>query len=270
MLKQRIITALILASVVLLAIFTLPPSFFFMLVLIISAFAIFEFNKLANIWAEIGQSLLLLLCVGIYALLPIFADFIAIWTELLFALIIVFWLKNLIIVIGYPQIKPYKNRFVNFLNAVMLFTPTLFVIITLQISAKPLLLLLLFIVWGADIFAYFGGKKWGKHRLAPKLSDKKTIQGVVAGLIGVLLISVVWLYFNDIGLYQYPQYLLITLIVGVFSVIGDLYASIYKRQAGVKDSGKVLPGHGGILDRIDSLLAAAPIFFVLIKLAELL
>jgi phosphatidate cytidylyltransferase len=122
------------------------------------------------------------------------------------------------------------------------------------------MLYVLTLVWVADIGAYFSGRKFGKHKLAPGISPAKTWEGVAGGVIlNVLWMVIVFQISNgwDIKLWQF---ILIGLATSMISVVGDLYESILKREAGVKDSGKLLPGHGGVLDRIDSIIAATPIF----------
>lgn len=170
----------------------------------------------------------------------------------------IFWLKNLFLVVNYPNKKPNDSIFNKIISLYLLVAP-LIVLPILQNQNVSILLLLLFIVWGADSFAYFSGKAFGRHKLAPNLSGGKTIEGVIGGLVGVLLITGVWMYFYNESNWGF---LLLALVTGIFSVVGDLYESIYKREAGVKDSGNVLPGHGGILDRIDGLLAATPVFMI--------
>jgi len=125
-----------------------------------------------------------------------------------------------------------------------------------------ILLYLLTLVWVADIGAYFSGRKFGKHKLAPGISPGKTWEGVAGGIIlnmGWMLIIFKVSNGWDIVLWQF---LLIGLATSMISVVGDLYESILKREASVKDSGKLLPGHGGVLDRIDSVIAATPVFVV--------
>jgi phosphatidate cytidylyltransferase len=114
------------------------------------------------------------------------------------------------------------------------------------------------IVWGADIGAYFVGRQFGQHKLMPKVSPGKTIEGSAGGMATALLASLVAnSYFYHI---EMMPLLLLVLITSLASVFGDLSESMFKRSAGIKDSGNILPGHGGILDRIDSLTAAVPVF----------
>lgn len=127
-----------------------------------------------------------------------------------------------------------------------------------------LLLLAIFIfIWVNDTGAYLIGSRWGRTPLAPSISPKKSVEGSIGGLLLVLLSAVVLrlLLFPELS---WLRILLIATVVAVFGTIGDLFESSLKRQAGVKDSGKLIPGHGGILDRIDSLLLAVPAVYLLL------
>jgi len=123
-----------------------------------------------------------------------------------------------------------------------------------------ILLYLLSLVWVADIGAYFSGCKFGKHKLAPGISPAKTWEGVAGGIIlNIGWIIIVFLISGGWSMAFWP-FVLIGLVTSVISVVGDLYESMLKREAAVKDSGNLLPGHGGILDRVDSVIAATPVF----------
>lgn len=125
-------------------------------------------------------------------------------------------------------------------------------------AGRKLLLGLLFIVWAADIGAYYTGRKFGRRSLAPAISPGKTIEGVYGAIVAGLLVAIIFamILWQKLSLY----WIVLALLVIIFSIVGDLVESREKRTAGTKDSGRLLPGHGGLLDRIDSTLAATPVF----------
>jgi phosphatidate cytidylyltransferase len=131
-------------------------------------------------------------------------------------------------------------------------------------GADPLLLLLLLAtIWIADSAAYFAGKNFGKHKLAPHISPGKTWEGVLGAMIAVTAFGAI-IYFNDgLGFHQMVVFPGLWLIVGL-GVVGDLFESLMKRQANLKDSGHLLPGHGGILDRVDGIIPSLPIAILMI------
>lgn len=124
-------------------------------------------------------------------------------------------------------------------------------------------LYVMMLLWVADSGAYFGGRRWGKHKLALSISPGKTREGVYSAAVAVMVYAALacyWFNIDDGAVTGWLLFIGLSLLVFVFSVVGDLTESMFKRQVGVKDSGSLLPGHGGILDRIDSLTAAAPLF----------
>lgn len=132
---------------------------------------------------------------------------------------------------------------------------------------RPLeVLLILVLVWVADTAAYFVGRAWGRRKLAPGISPGKTWEGALGGAAGVLVYAIICGSFIE-GLFWVP-YLLAAALLAVLSIVGDLFESAAKRQAGVKDSGTLLPGHGGIMDRIDSATAALPAAALLLPLVR--
>ncbi len=118
----------------------------------------------------------------------------------------------------------------------------------------------LVLIWAADSGAYFTGKRWGKIKLADKVSPGKTWEGVIGALLMSFLVSASYAILNAMSLMTVLFFMLLCSITVMASILGDLLESVFKRQMGIKDSSQILPGHGGVLDRIDSLTAAAPIF----------
>ena len=126
-----------------------------------------------------------------------------------------------------------------------------------------LLLYVFILVWAADSGAYFAGRKFGKHKLAPKVSPGKTWQGVIGGLATASVFAFIFLQLSGGSLFatdSAASFVLLSVATVAISVLGDLTESMFKRESGIKDSSNLIPGHGGILDRIDSLTAAVPFF----------
>jgi phosphatidate cytidylyltransferase len=170
------------------------------------------------------------------------------------------WSLALLLVQGYPSSAIlWGHPFVRLLMGVLVLAPAWLALI--YVHSQPqgvwLVLLMVAIVATADIGGYFTGRRFGKHKLAPAVSPGKTVEGFLGGLLSNILLASVVAYFSASNLW-----ILLAIVVpaSLFSVLGDLVESMVKRQVGAKDSGAILPGHGGILDRIDSITAAAPVF----------
>jgi phosphatidate cytidylyltransferase len=144
--------------------------------------------------------------------------------------------------------------------AFFVLVPAWVAIITLHQHHPQLVLYLILLVASADTGAYFAGKAFGKNKLAPELSPGKTKEGMLGGLMGALVLSVFVAWYFALPAQDWFYFIALSVAVALISVAGDLFESLIKREAGQKDSGNILPGHGGILDRIDGLLAALPLF----------
>lgn len=127
------------------------------------------------------------------------------------------------------------------------------------------MLYVLIVIWGNDSFAYFVGRKIGKTPLAPKISPNKTIEGSVGGIIGAFALSSLFLVIFEPMDITILQNLILVAVIGIIGQLGDLAESAIKRYYGVKDSGNILPGHGGMLDRFDNMLLALPMFYFIIS-----
>lgn len=280
MLKYRLITALILIPVVIGALFLLPPVGFAIVTLVVCMLAAWEWGQLAGfasrsqrIWLAILCGFLLvlmLLSLSAYqhsAHLPQVS--VPLWLSM------GWWIAALMLVLTYPRSAVFwrDSRLLRIIFGILTIVPFFWGMVALRqygyeqnhnIGAWWLLYVML-LVWGADSGAYMFGKLFGKHKLAPKVSPGKTWEGLIGGLLTSALIS--WLFGRYAPLDIIPEKLLICSVVAALaSVLGDLTESMFKREAGIKDSGHLIPGHGGILDRIDSLTAAVPVFACLMLL----
>jgi phosphatidate cytidylyltransferase len=129
-----------------------------------------------------------------------------------------------------------------------------------QPNGNRWLLLALATVWAADSGAYFAGRKFGRIKLSPRISPNKTVEGLIGGVFAGMALALVAAPFAGASMKQLPYVAIVAIWTILFSVVGDLFESLLKRHVGVKDSSKLIPGHGGVLDRIDSILAALPVF----------
>lgn len=256
MLKQRIFTALIALSVLAVVLFVVPE-----IVARIVIAALF----LAGAWEWAGflftknnerkrWIFVAFVALAIGMLLRNLPDAALIDTILKAAL--VWWAIALTWLFFFPTNIP---KFVSWVCGTLVLVPAWAALDYLYLSAPDLLLFVLLIVWVADIGAYFVGKGFGRVKLAPEISPGKTWEGVFGGLCAVFLLAAAGSRFVDIEISILVPF---CIAVAMLSVVGDLTVSMFKRSAGVKDSGTLFPGHGGVLDRIDSVTAAAPLFAV--------
>ncbi|WP_455366040.1 phosphatidate cytidylyltransferase [Kaarinaea lacus] len=182
---------------------------------------------------------------------------------------IVWWACALMLVFTYPNHDRIRtNRVLGTVIGLLVIVPCWLAILEIRSLTEQGAYLVLFLVGLiaiTDSCAYFGGKKWGANKLAPQVSPGKTWEGVISGLVGAALFAFVCAWFFTFLNQEWKVivvFVLVCMVTAITSVLGDLSESMFKRQVGIKDSGKILPGHGGILDRIDSLTAAAPLFAI--------
>jgi phosphatidate cytidylyltransferase len=273
MLKARILTAICVLSLFLTALFYLSSIFWMTLLLALAVFGSWEWSRLAKfslsgsifylvLTALIGGELLFILS---RAVLTNPYTTVFLW---LYAATLVFW------ILGAPSLLklnlPIRDPALLVLTGWLLLLPTCLALYQLR-AIDPLLLLgFMTVVWISDTAAYFVGRALGKHKFAPNISPGKTWEGVAGALIAVSIYAMTWGYLAG----EKTQTMLLVpllLVLVVLGIIGDLFESLMKRQAGVKNSGDILPGHGGILDRIDALTSTLPvaILAVLIFTVEL-
>lgn len=264
MLKTRLITAAILVPLVVAGVLLLPNDVFALVLGLVMVPAIFEWARLVPL-----HSLLARAAFGVVIVLSAWL----LWTRglhvhidslLLLAfgwwLWVLFWLSRPAMLSG----EGYASRGIKSAAGVLLIVSTWASLTVLHATDRGewLVLMLLVIVWLADSGAYFAGRAWGRNKLAPHVSPGKTWEGVYGGAAAGVFFAAVAGWFYSRTLEGCFMFALVALLVVLFSVAGDLLESLMKRHRGVKDSGTLVPGHGGMLDRIDSLLAAAPLFLM--------
>jgi phosphatidate cytidylyltransferase len=283
MLKTRVITAIVLLVILLPALFAVSPWPFALLTLLLIGAAGWEWARLnagadaRSLPALLFGTVLAAVCAVTLLALGLQAPSAWCW-----------WGAGLIWVLGstyalwagptrWPQVsRPLRLA----LGALALWAAWL-----AMVQAKALginfLLSIFCLVWMSDIAAYFGGRAFGRRKLAPSISPGKSWEGVWSGMLGVLVLAVVWAFYIDThlavdspSLYQLllqrqplPLGLLMLLLLSAMSVVGDLFESLLKRAVGAKDSSQLLPGHGGVLDRVDALLPVFPLALALSSLS---
>jgi len=268
--RTRILTALVLIPVTIAALFFLPPPEWAAITLVIVALASREWAVLTG-YRKLNGLLLVAgtVLIGACMLFTRWSGFDADggWPEALVVSICgaatLFW-----VVIAPAWLYfgwRIESKIVLTLVGWLALTATWVAVVQLQARSPALLLALMAIVWIADSAAYFAGRRFGKRKLAPSISPGKTWEGVYGGLIAVAVYALALLPFAGEAGYSAPilaptviAWAALVLGLAGLSVVGDLFESQLKRHRGVKDSGKLLPGHGGVLDRIDALMAALP------------
>lgn len=261
---NRILTAALLLPIVIALILLTTPKVFNICSAFIFLLGMWEWTRLAGFQTSLSRS-------GIVVLMPfitllILATLNAISKNLLKDylpfLIISFWILAVIAIYRFPNNNEFwKSKVVAVVTGCFVLVPAWGMLNALHYISPKWVLYVLSLIWVADIAAYFIGKKFGKHKLAPKISPGKTWEGAIGALIATLGMIVLGYRFLDPNIAPLP-WLLLGIMTVVFAIIGDLFESFYKRLQGVKDSGTWLPGHGGVLDRIDSITSAVPIFAI--------
>lgn len=275
MLKTRIVTAICLLGVFLSCLFFLPSSWFAKFIAIVFVLAAWEWAGLSgfNQWYQKALYCVLSGCVAVTLSLYVglFAeagtDFDKIRTVFLSAGL--WWAVALLWVQGYPSSSLlWGSGIARLIMGLLVLIPSGIALVHLhqQDYGQWLILSIVLIVATADTSAYFAGKAFGRRKLAASVSPGKTWEGVVGGITACVVLSFIMALLIDIHLWRVIAAIVVP--TALVSVLGDLLESMVKRHCGMKDSGRILPGHGGLLDRIDGLTAAAPIFALALILAS--
>ncbi len=283
MLKQRVVTALVLAAIFLASLFWLPVPLFAAFTAAVVLIAAWEWSNMAGFKRRRGRIAYVLLTglllggAGVYlniitfTLDPFEPLIVSVSVDRYRDLLVIgvaWWALALLWVQGYPSSALlWSRRPVRALMGVLVLIPT-WVALT-YVRAQPggawLVLMIVAVVAAADIGGYFVGRRFGRHKLAINVSPGKTWQGFAGGVLANLCLALLLWLVTPLSL---AVVLLLVIPTSLVSVLGDLLESMVKRERGIKDSSGLLPGHGGVLDRVDSLTAAAPVFaLVLLILA---
>ena len=279
MLLQRILTALVLAAVAISAIFMLPTLYFYLFIAVIVLIAAWEWATLTAMQKTSTKVLFLISLV-----LPMLG--ITFWTQILEVLALVlewpeikeysgilewlvigpviFWVMMMFLIRKTPEALlalEIKGKFKAFIGWFVLFSAWMFLVKLRAFYGSEAVMYFLALIWIADISAFFAGKKFGKDKLAPSISPGKTVQGLYGAIISAMICAVLLALYYDYPYMIATDFGMLSIFTVLVSIYGDLFFSLVKRKAGVKDSGSILPGHGGVLDRIDSVIAAAPFYY---------
>lgn len=279
MLLKRILTASVLAILIALAVFKLPMEYFSLVIGLITLLAAWEWSSLAGITSLFKRILFLLVLI-----LPMLG--IQFWTQILELIAqtvdwpdvrdysgilewlvippVLFWILVMILIRNTPTgvlNLTLKTRYKALLGWFILLSAWMFLSRLRAFYGTEMTMYFLILIWVADISAYFVGQKWGTTKLAPDISPGKTVAGMYGALISGLICAVVLSLIYGFQLMIAADFVLLSVLTVLISIYGDLFFSVVKRQRGVKDSGSLLPGHGGVLDRIDSMIAAIPFFY---------
>lgn len=263
-LLSRLITVIILVPIITLIILFAPLWLFEAVLAIILGLGVWEWNRLIGIKNIYYHWL--------YFIVLLALMIVCYWMPHIPFLIVasLFWLAMVYFIFSYQNWPKFWGTSIYLRSALglVVFIPTWVAISFLH--QKPYwLFYILITVWVADSAAYIAGKSLGKHKLVPAISPGKTREGLYGAFAAVITLSVLMSWYMDFSLIKSIMLIIVTIVVTLFSVVGDLFESMIKRYHGVKDSGQLLPGHGGMLDRIDSILAALPVFTLLLLLTKL-
>lgn len=281
MLKERVFSAILMIIAVLIAIFWLSPLPLTLILASIIVAAMWEWAQFAGFKHSVPRAIVAMVTTCIL-LFIIFANtnyihaarFLTDETTPILFLGCVWWLIALFLVISYPKSSQIweKSIIAKFLFGFATLIPFFIGALALRFynyTINPyqgtyLFLYVCLLVWGADSGAYFFGRAFGNRKLAPKVSPGKSWEGVIGGLFTSAIIAFVFLQLAPNHVFGRElatvPFILVSIATVAISVLGDLTESMFKRQAGIKDSSQLIPGHGGVLDRIDSLTAAIPFF----------
>ncbi|NJC29728.1 phosphatidate cytidylyltransferase [Xanthomonas arboricola] len=266
MTKTRVIAALIMAPLAICAIVLLPKQWLAALAAILFLTGLWEWLKLSGIDDSLPRTVLLMLNLLLMVLMVWASAGSMVLFQIAALVGVVWWLLALLWLRFFTFGADHGNgqaRALKLAAGTLAVLPAWAALVLLHANPDKgnlWLLTALTTVWAADSGAYFAGRAFGKHKLAPRVSPNKTIEGLLGGMVAGIVVACAFGWLAGLTLAHVPQLVLVSAVAVLASVLGDLFESLLKRHAGAKDSGAVIPGHGGVLDRIDGVLAALPVF----------
>ncbi len=256
--KTRILTAIVLLGLVLLLLWR---GTLVWLLAVFAAVALRAGWEWAGLFPQLASGRRWLLVTALGACMAVLYALPVSWTAVALAVGLAWWALALWLVLRFPRLPAWIDRPLAQAAIILLgLAPAWLALAHLADGQRPLLLLCLALVWAADSGAYAVGRTLGSRKLCSQVSPGKTVEGLLGGLIGAALVGLVAAFALGLGGLHIAALTGLTTSCAALSVVGDLAESLFKRHAGVKDSSHLLPGHGGVLDRIDALIAAAPLF----------
>lgn len=262
-LRQRVITACVLVLLLSLILFVLPYGGFVLAISLLFVVAAWEWANMAGLekpWQRFSYA-------GLFASLFFLLAYLALqqrvsWMIALLSLSVSGWALALIAIWRYPENRVWHNREFLLFAGLWLLVPAWLGLQLLQpaVTGSGLIWLVIAVISTADIGAYFSGRRFGRHKLAIHVSPGKTWEGFWGGAVANVLLATMIGFFLDLPPSQFLGFVVAMVLVAAISVLGDLFESMVKRERGIKDSSQLLPGHGGVLDRIDGWTAAVPLF----------
>ncbi|MDY6216976.1 phosphatidate cytidylyltransferase [Actinobacillus porcinus] len=280
MLKERVLSAIVLIAIVCAALFLFSPFYFALAIGAVATLGVWEWTQFARVKPFFWRAVITVVAAA-FLFLWIFseADYLNAGrvfqshAEPILLGAVVWWGVAFLLVVSYPTSAKLwgKSPILQAIFAFHTLIPFVIGVLSLRLDnyvsdalhGVQLLLYVFILVWAADSGAYFAGRALGKHKLAPKVSPGKTWEGVIGGVLTAAVLAFLFIHFAGDSLFTRGNIQSLTALSAAtvaISVLGDLTESMFKREAGIKDSSNLIPGHGGVLDRIDSLTAAVPFF----------
>ncbi len=270
MTRDRILTALLLIPLAVAAILLLPTPWLAAIFALFTLIGGWEWGRLAGIDSPVVRALYAALTIPPMIAAYLYPELLAGGSLALFGLISALWALVgvwLLVLVKGPLEPRGGGVAIKALAGLVVLLPAWWACVRLHAAGEagaPLLLFLMVLIWAGDSAAYFAGRRFGDRKLAPVVSPGKSIEGALGAMVAAVILALALAWWQPaLGLFAA---LLLCLAVMGISIVGDLFESFMKRRAGLKDSGNLLPGHGGVLDRIDSLTAAAPLYLFLLLL----